>query len=112
MTDQKLESLLSQKEASPARANVPVVLSPQITRNALRLKKRWHDRRQALLCVLIALLFVLVAGGAAFYILVLSPDRAAALHKAAVGAGVCMGLTLLLAPALAYFSDEERTKEA
>jgi len=111
MTNQELERLLSQKEDAPARENIALVLSPDITRNAMRLKKLRRDRRQALLCVLAGIVFLLAAGGI-MYLLKTSENPETLMKPIMTGAAGCMILTLLLAPALAWFAEEERKNEA
>jgi len=111
MTDKELELLLSQKEGAPSRRNVSIVLSPDITRSAMRLKKKRQDRIQTALCVLAALVFTALAGGL-MYAASISENPEAILRPALIAAGGAMGMTLLLAPILAWFSDEERRNEA
>ena len=55
MTEKELEMMLSQKVPAAPRENVSIVLSPDITRNAMRLKKLRHDRLQTVLCLLAAI---------------------------------------------------------
>ena len=69
MTDKELERLLAKKESSAPRGNVSLVLSPDITRNAMRLKKLRHDRIQTILCIAAAIIFLLAAGGIMIYIM-------------------------------------------
>ena len=110
MTDKDLERLLAQKETSPGRQNVSLVLSPDITRNAMRLKKLRRDRIQALLCAAAALLFILAAAGLAVY-LSTAEQPETVLRPVLLMAAGGMGMTLLLAPALAWFTDEKRKNE-
>lgn len=111
MTEKDLELLLGGKEAAPRRQNVSVVLSPDITRNSMRLKKLRRDRMQALLCALAALIFLLAAAGMALYLKNAGNLETAGRTILLIAAGG-MGLTLLMAPALAWFSDEEKMNEA
>ena len=54
MTEKEIQQLLAVKTGAADRQNVSLVLSPDITRNAMRMKKLRHDRRQAALCALCA----------------------------------------------------------
>ena len=111
MTEKELEMMLSQKVPAAPRGNVSLVLSPDITRNAMRLKKLRHDRLQTVLCLLAAIVFLAAAAVLAVYLK--SAENPEALLKSVlmVAAGG-MALTLLLSPALAWFSDDERKNEA
>lgn len=111
MTDKELELLLAKKEASPGRQNVSLVLSPDITRNAMRLKKLKRDRIQGAICCAAAVVFLLAMAGMAVYLKNAS-DPQAALRPVLMIIGGGMILTLLLSPALAWFTDEERKNEA
>ena len=111
MTDKELERLLSVKEKAPARQNIALVLSPDVTRNAMRLRKLRRDRMQAILCALAGIVFLLAAG-AVLYLMNTSENPESLLKPIVTAAGGCMALTLLLAPALAWFADEERKNEA
>lgn len=111
MTEQELERLLSIRTPDCGRDNATLVLATGITRSAARLKKRRRDRLQLAMCIAAACVF---AAGAAAVMLMLthaeSPE--ALLRQTGIFALGGMGLTLLLAPALAWFSDEERKNEA
>lgn len=109
MTEKELERLLAAKEEAPLRKNVSLVLSPEITKNAMRLKKRRRDRIQALVCVLAACVFLALTGGLA-YALNVSPEPERILRQAAFALGGAMGMTLLLAPALIWFSEEGKSE--
>lgn len=111
MTEKDLERLLAQKTDAPARKNVSLVLSPDITRNAMRLKKKRRDRIQTVLCVLAAAVFIALAAWL-IYAVRISENPETILRPAAMAAGGAMGMTLLLSPALAWFSEEERGNEA
>ena len=111
MTEKDLERLLAEKETSAPRENISLVLSPSITRNAMRLKKLRHDRIQAAICCAAAIVFLIAAAGAAFYLKNAENPEAALRPLMMIAAGG-MGMTLLLAPALAWFADEERKNEA
>lgn len=110
MTKQELEALLAAKEAPTARNNVDVVLSPDITRNAARLKKRREDRRQMILCTLAVLVFV-----GATVVLGVMLKRAENPKEILRAAGLIvlggMGMFLLCAPMLAWYADEEARSE-
>ena len=54
-----------------------------------------------------AVVFLMLAAGVA-WLLSVSPDPAAILRPILWAAGGCMGLTLLLSPFLAWYSDEDR----
>ncbi len=111
MTDQELIRLLSQKEKAPDGRNAALLLSPQITRQAMRLKKRRQDRIQAAICALAALAFIALTAG--LMLLAKNAEDPATILRPALTAGAAgMGMTLLLSPFLAYFSDEERQNEA
>lgn len=110
MTEKDIEQLLAVKNHAPGRQNVSLVLSPDITRNAMRIKKLRRDRIQALVCALAGLLFLLAAAGLMLY-LKNAENPEAALRSLLLMAGGGMVLTLLLAPALAWFSDDERKNE-
>lgn len=107
MTEQKLQSLLSQKDGAAGRENASLVLSPDITRNAARLRKLRRDRRQAALCAAAGVLFLLLAGGLAF-LLKNAEQPQSILRPVLLAGGGGMLLTLLLAPFLAWYSDEDR----
>lgn len=109
MTEKTLEGLLSKKTEAPARKNVSVLLSPDITRSAMRLKKRRQDRIQAVLCLLAALVFAALTGGL-IYMTGISEHPGEILRPAATAALSAMGLTLLLAPALAWYSEENKNE--
>lgn len=111
MTEKELEMMLSQKVPAAPRENVSIVLSPDITRNAMRLKKLRHDRLQTVLCLLAAIVFLAAAAGLGLYLKTFEAPEAA-LRTLLMAAGAGMGLVLLLSPALAWFSDEERKNEA
>lgn len=111
MTEKDLEQLLAGKESAPRRQNVSVVLSPDITRNSMRLKKRRRDRLQTLLCALAGIVFLLAAAGMALY-LKSAENPEAALRPVLMITGGGMALILLLAPALAWFTGAERKNEA
>ena len=111
MTNQELERLLSAKGKAAARENISLILSPDVTRNAMRLKKLRHDRRQALFCALAGIVFLLAAG-AVLYLMNTSENPETLLKPILIAAAGCMALTLLLAPALAWFTDEESKNEA
>lgn len=111
MTEKEIERLLAQKVPAAPRGNVSIVLSPDITRNAMRLKKLRHDRLQAVLCLLAAIVFLAAATGLGLYLKTCEAPEAA-LRTLLMAAGAGMGLVLLLSPALAWFSDEERKNEA
>ena len=111
MTEKELEMMLAQKVPSEPRGNISLVLSPDITRNAMRLKKRRRDRIQNVLCCAAVLVFILAAVGLGLY-LKNSEAPEAAMKTLLMSAGAGMGLVLLLSPALAWFSDEERKNEA
>ena len=111
MTEKEIERLLAQKVPAAPRGNVSLVLSPDITRNAMRLKKLRHDRMQTVLCLLAAVVFLAAAAGLAVY-LKSAENPEAVLKTLLLAAGTGMGLVLLLSPALAWFSDEERRNEA
>ncbi len=106
MTDKELERLLSSKEILPAdapeRKNVSLVLSPHIVRNAAILKKRRHDRIQALLCILCALLFM----GAFAFVFFCAQDPAQSVRIILAAAAAGMALTLLCAPVLAWHEEK------
>ena len=111
MTEKEIERLLAQKVPASPRRNVSIVLSPDITRNAMRLKKLRHDRLQTVICVLAAIVFLATAAGLAVYLK--SAENPESLRKSVLMfAAGGMVLTLLLSPALAWFSDEERRNEA
>ena len=107
MTDMELQSLLSERDGKHGRENAALVLSPDITRNAARLKKLKHDRRQAILCGAAGFLFLLLAAGAAF-LLMNESDPETLLKPILMAGGGGMALILLLAPFLAWYSDEDR----
>lgn len=107
MTDEQLQSLLSEKETQTGRDNAHLVLSPDITRNAAQLKKLRRDRRQAVLCAAAGIVFLLTAGGLA-WLLKNAAQPEPILKSALTAAGSSMLLTLLLAPFLAWYSDEDR----
>ena len=111
MTEKELELLLAGKESAPARQNVSIVLSPDITRNAMRLKKLRRDRIQALICCAAALVFILAAAGLAVY-LKNAENPESILRPALMMIGGGMGITLLLAPALAWNADEEQKNQS
>ena len=110
MTKKELEALLAAKEAPTSRNNVDAVLSPDITRNAARLKKAREDRRQKLCCLLAVLVFA--AGAVVLGVLIGNSENPQALLRAA-GLVVLggMGLFLLCAPMLAWSADEEARNE-
>ena len=110
MTEKEIERLLAVKDNAPGRQNVSLVLSPDITRNSMRLKKLRRDRMQAALCALSGLIFLLAAAGLAVY-LKSAENPEAALRPFLLMAGGGMSLTLLLAPALAWFGGAERKNE-
>ena len=111
MNQKEIERLLSVKDGAPGRQNVSLVLSPDITRNAMRMKKLRRDRMQAALCALGGLIFLLATAGLAVY-LRNAADPQAALKSALMFTGGCMLLTLLLAPVLAWFAGAEQKNEA
>lgn len=111
MTEQELKLLLAAKSEAKPRKNVSVVLSPDITRNAMRLKKLRRDRIQAMICALAGLIFLLAAAGAALYLKNTENWESAARMILLIAAGG-MVLTLLMAPALAWFTGAERRNEA
>ncbi len=110
MKKKELEALLSQKEAPTVRKNVDVVLSPDITRNAARLKKQREDRRQMIWCTLAVLVF---AGAMAVLGVMLKTGEN--MQEIAKTAGLIvlggMGTILLCAPMLAWSADEEGRNE-
>ena len=106
MNEKELTRLLAVKESPAPRQNVSIVLSPDITRNAMRLKKRRQDRIQAIICCAAALIFLLAAGGITLYIRN-AENPEALLRPILMMAGGGMGLVLLLSPALAWFSGAE-----
>ena len=110
MTEKELDRLLAKKEPASLRKNVSVVLSPDITRNAMRLKKLRRDRMQAIACTLAALVFLIAAGGIMLYARTAENPESLLRPVQAIAAGG-MALVLLLSPALAWFSgsEEERT---
>ena len=111
MTEKELEMMLSQKETPAPRKNVSLVLSPDVTRNAMRLKKRRRDRLQTILFCAAALVFLMAAGGILFY-LMNAENPESLLRPILTTAAGGMGLVLLLSPALAWFADDERRNEA
>ena len=111
MTEKELERLLARKESASPRANAALVLSPDVTRNAMRLKKKRQDRIQTALCVLAAAVFIALTAGL-LYGMSVSENPEAILRTTLLAAGGAMGMVLLLAPALAWFSEEERRTEA
>lgn len=111
MTEKEIQQLLAVKTGAADRQNVSLVLSPDITRNAMRLKKLRHDRMQAMICALAGLIFLAAAAGLAVY-LKSAENPEAALRPFLLLMGGGMGLTLLLAPALAWFTGAERRNEA
>ncbi len=111
MTEKEIQQLLAVKTGAADRQNVSLVLSPDITRNAMRMKKLRHDRRQAALCALAGLIFLMAAAGLTLY-LNSAENPEAALRTVLMIAGGCMAMILLLAPALAWFTGAERRNEA
>ena len=111
MTEKEIERLLAQKVPASPRGNVSIVLSPDITRNAMRLKKLRHDRMQTVICLLAAVVFLAAAAALGLYLKTCEAPEAA-MKTLLMSAGAGMGLVLLLSPALAWFSDEERRNEA
>lgn len=113
MTEKQLTGLLAKKEAAAPRQNVSLVLSPEITRNAMRLKKRRQDRIQAVLCCAAAIVFALASAGIMLYIRK-SENPEELMRPILMWAAGGMGMTLLLSPALAWFCtpEEERKNEA
>ena len=110
MNDKDIERLLSQKQMEPARENIALVMSPDITRSAMRMKKKRQDRTQALYCAAAALLFALTAAGIIYYLnSAENPEQI--LRPVLLAAAVGMMLTLLISPAIAWFSDEEARNE-
>lgn len=107
MTDTQLEALLSEKEGKTGRENIALVLSPDITRNAARLRKLRRDRRQAALCAAAGIVFLLLTGGIA-WLMKTSGSPESILRPVLMTAGGGMVLTLILAPFLAWYSDEDR----
>ena len=107
MMDTELQSLLSEKDGKHGRENAAVVLSPDITRNAARLRKLRRDRRQAILCAFAGAVFLLLAAGVAL-LLKTAPDPESILRPILLAAGGGMALILLLSPFLAWYSDEDR----
>lgn len=110
MTEKELEMMLSQKEAPAPRKNVSLVLSPDITRNAMRLKKRRRDRLQTVLFCAAALIFLIAAGVILLYAMK-AENTEALLRPVIAAAAGGMGLVLLLSPALAWVTDDERRNE-
>lgn len=111
MTDKELEFLLSRKAQPVARENLSLVLSAQTARTAARLRKRRADRRQLMLCLAAALVFVAAAAG--LMVMLKHAESPETILRPAVYAVLGgMGLTLILAPAIAWFSDEDRKNEA
>lgn len=111
MTEKDIERLLAVKDSATGRQNVSLVLSPDITRNSMRLKKLRRDRMQTALCALAGLIFLMAAAGLAVY-LGNAENPEAALRPFLLLMGGGMSLTLLLAPALAWFTGAERRNEA
>ncbi len=110
MNEKEIERLLAEKQAEPARENVSLLLSPDITRNAMRLRKKKQDRRQTILCAAAGLLFLMLAAGLILYLNTAeNPERI--LHPALMAAAGGMLATLLISPAIAWFSDEEARNE-
>lgn len=107
MTEQELQTLLSEKDGRTGRENASLILSPYITRNAARLKKLKRDRRQAALCLLAATVFILLTVGLS-YLLKTAESPVALLKPVLIATGSEMLLTLILSPFLAWYSDEER----
>ena len=106
MTEQELSRLLSEKTPAVPRENVACVLTPDISRNAARLKKRRRDRLQTVFCVAAALIFTALS--VAFFLIVRaaeSPDSLLRFALLLLLGG--MTATLLLAPALAWYSEKE-----
>ena len=110
MTKKELEALLSAKEAPTARKNVDTLLSPDITRNAARLKKQREDRRQTIWCLLAVLVFA--AGAVVLGVLLKTGENPQAVLRSA-GLAVLggMGVFLLCSPMLAWSADEEGRSE-
>ena len=110
MNKKELEALLAAKEAPTSRNNVDAVLSPDITRNAARLKKAREDRRQKLFCLLAVLVFAASMVGLGV-ILANAENPQAILRAAGIALLGGMGLFLLCAPLLAWSADEEARNE-
>jgi len=110
MTTKEIETLLSQKSGAPVKDALPAPLRADVTRHAACLRKRAKDRRQTLICVLAALIF-----------LGLSAVLAAALMRARQPQAILqpvifsvlgfMAVLLLCAPVIAWFSDEQERSE-
>ena len=111
MTQKELETLLSHKTDIPTRDNTALVLSPALTRHAARLKKRRDDRIQTALCILAALVF-LAAMLALGWSIKNAQDPQTILHTVGYVVLGGMATVLLCAPALAWYTDEERKNEA
>lgn len=106
MTEQELNRLLSVKTPCAPRENVACVLAPDIYRNAMRLKKRRRNRVQTLACAFAGALFVALS--VVFFRLLQSAEQPQTLLRGALFVGLgCMALTLLLSPALAWYSEKD-----
>ncbi len=106
MTQGQLERILSEKGA-PGRDNISLILSPEITRASLRLKKRQRDRRNLMVLLLAALAFVLAALGLG-WALAHSETPGTLLKFTGYALLGGMSMTLLLSPALAWFLESDR----
>lgn len=106
MTDRELTRVLSEKTPAVPRKNVACVLTPDISRNAARLKKRRRDRIQAVLCLIAGTVFIALSAAFIFFIRTTeSPEFI--IRRAAYLLLAGMALTLLLAPVLAWYSEKE-----
>lgn len=110
MTEKEMDLLLAKREMPVPRQNVSLVLSPDITRNAMRLKKRRRDRIQVLACLLAAIVFLIAAAGLGLYLKRME-DAAQAMRIILLTAAGGMGFALLLSTALVWASEEERQNE-
>ena len=106
MNDHELARLLSEKTQPAPRKNVTSVLTPDISRNAARLKKRRQDRIQALACALVGALFIALSA-ALIFLLRTAENPETILRPALFLLAGGMTSTLLLAPVLAWHSDKE-----
>lgn len=108
MNEQTLrEALSGQREGDDiVRANL-TRLGPEIGRAARRLRERREARRQNLLFLASALVFLLAAG----FALTDWSRGGTAFKGILMGFGALMGLVLALSPLLAYWLEEEREHE-
>lgn len=106
MTDRELTRVLSEKTPAVPRENVACVLTPDISRNAARLKKRRRDRLQTVFCIAAALIFTALS--VAFFLIVRTAESPEFMVRRALFLPLAgMALTLILSPLLAWYSEKE-----